>query len=112
MDRHYSMLRVLLSSPAKILSIPKKATHKKEERGLLSIWNSNNKEKINMQKTLNTNCVQGFLLACLEGLEPPTYWFVASHSIQLSYRHILFFISFPTALLYYHIYIQKSTLKE
>ena len=27
-------------------------------------------------------------VACLEGLEPPTYWFVASHSIQLSYRHI------------------------
>ena len=26
--------------------------------------------------------------ACLKGLEPPTYWFVASHSIQLSYRHI------------------------
>ena len=26
-------------------------------------------------------------MACLEGLEPPTYWFVASHSIQLSYRH-------------------------
>ena len=22
----------------------------------------------------------------LEGLEPPTYWFVASHSIQLSYK--------------------------
>ena len=21
-----------------------------------------------------------------EGLEPPTYWFVASHSIQLSYQ--------------------------
>ena len=24
------------------------------------------------------------LLARCEGLEPPTYWFVASHSIQLS----------------------------
>ncbi len=23
-----------------------------------------------------------------EGLEPPTYWFVASHSIQLSYERI------------------------
>ena len=23
-----------------------------------------------------------------EGLEPPTYWFVASHSIQLSYRRV------------------------
>ncbi len=29
-----------------------------------------------------------YVLACLEGLEPPTYWFVASHSIQLSYRHV------------------------
>ena len=28
------------------------------------------------------------LLARLEGLEPPTYWFVASHSIQLSYKRI------------------------
>ena len=28
-------------------------------------------------------------LACLEGFEPPTYWFVASHSIQLSYKHIV-----------------------
>ena len=23
-----------------------------------------------------------------KGLEPPTYWFVASHSIQLSYRRM------------------------
>ena len=27
-------------------------------------------------------------MACLEGFEPPTYWFVASHSIQLSYRRV------------------------
>ena len=27
-------------------------------------------------------------MACLEGFEPPTYWFVASHSIQLSYKHL------------------------
>ena len=30
----------------------------------------------------------GFCLARLKGLEPLTYWFVASHSIQLSYRRI------------------------
>ena len=29
-----------------------------------------------------------FVLARLKGLEPLTYWFVASHSIQLSYRRI------------------------
>ena len=28
-----------------------------------------------------------------KGLEPPTYWFVASHSIQLSYRRIARFLS-------------------
>ena len=27
-----------------------------------------------------------FALARLKGLEPLTYWFVASHSIQLSYK--------------------------
>ena len=27
-------------------------------------------------------------MVCLKGFEPPTYWFVASYSIQLSYRHI------------------------
>ena len=26
-------------------------------------------------------------MACLEGLEPATSWFVVKHSIQLSYRH-------------------------
>lgn len=30
-----------------------------------------------------------FLLVRRKGLEPPTYWFVASHSIQLSYRRVL-----------------------
>ena len=29
-----------------------------------------------------------FRLARLKGLEPPTYWFVASHSIQLSYSRV------------------------
>ena len=31
-----------------------------------------------------------FLLARQEGLEPPTFWFVAKHSIQLSYWRIWF----------------------
>ena len=30
-------------------------------------------------------------LARLKGLEPLTYWFVASHSIQLSYRRMILF---------------------
>jgi hypothetical protein len=29
------------------------------------------------------------LVARVKGLEPLTYWFVASHSIQLSYTRIL-----------------------
>ena len=37
-----------------------------------------------------------FLLVRLEGLEPPTYWFVANPSIQLSYnrRPEVYFIVF------------------
>ena len=31
-------------------------------------------------------------MACLKGFEPLTFWFVAKHSIRLSYRHM----SFPT----------------
>ena len=30
-------------------------------------------------------------VARLKGLEPLTYWFVASHSIQLSYRRMILF---------------------
>lgn len=40
-------------------------------------------------------------MACLEGFEPTTYWFVASHSIQLSYRHI-------SLRLYYYITVGKT----
>ena len=29
-----------------------------------------------------------FITACLEGFEPPTFWFVAKHSIRLSYRYM------------------------
>ena len=37
---------------------------------------------------LNQNLVQLSAVVRRKGLEPPTYWFVASHSIQLSYRRI------------------------
>ena len=29
-------------------------------------------------------------MACLKGFEPLTFWFVAKHSIRLSYRHMAF----------------------
>ena len=31
---------------------------------------------------------KAFFVAEMEGFEPPTYWFVARHSIRLSYRYI------------------------
>ena len=38
------------------------------------------------------------ILVRWKGLEPPTYWFVASHSIQLSYQrvYVLHFLCFNT----------------
>ena len=39
-----------------------------------------------MQK--NTTAIAVVSVARRKGLEPLTYWFVASHSIQLSYRRI------------------------
>ena len=36
----------------------------------------------------STTGVVLFLMARRKGLEPLTYWFVASHSIQLSYRRV------------------------
>ena len=44
-------------------------------------------EKTNKKKEpAKTQCFCGFSVARLKGLEPLTYWFVASHSIQLSYK--------------------------
>ena len=35
----------------------------------------------------------------LKGFEPPTLWFVAKYSIQLSYRRILLLLIFPTTVI-------------
>ena len=50
-----------------------------------------------------------FHLVRLEGLEPPTFWFVAKHSIQLSYRRIILNFNYPIRLdrVFKHIYIRK-----
>jgi hypothetical protein len=33
-----------------------------------------------------------FFLVRLKGFEPPTFWFVAKHSIQLSYSRMSYFV--------------------
>ncbi len=43
-------------------------------------------------RLLKKNLFQGSFMARLEGFEPPTFWFVAKHSIQLSYRRIYYLI--------------------
>ena len=35
-----------------------------------------------------SNAIRTLAMVRLKGFEPPTYWFVASHSIQLSYSRI------------------------
>ncbi len=46
------------------------------------------KGKMKKKEPAKTQCFCGFFVARLKGLEPLTYWFVASHSIQLSYKRI------------------------
>ena len=46
-----------------------------------------------------------------KGFEPPTYWFVASYSIQLSYRRISRTFH-PSTLLLYHKKEHLSSLFE
>ena len=48
-----------------------------------------------------SNAIRTLAMVRLKGFEPPTYWFVASHSIQLSYSRLLSSeSSFLTARLY------------
>ena len=53
-------------------------------------------------------------MARLEGLEPPTFWFVAKHSIQLSYQRVWSIMSthsLLTAQVSYHIFSENATPK-
>ena len=51
----------------------------------------------NNKKAIRYEYLMAFLVRW-KGLEPPTYWFVASHSIQLSYQrvYVLHFLCFNT----------------
>lgn len=66
---------------------------------LLKIWTlvfeSLQPKTIKIAKQINI-CFA--ILVRWKGLEPPTYWFVASHSIQLSYQrvYVLHFLCFNT----------------
>ena len=65
----------------------------------LKIWTlvfeSLQPEIIKIAKQIN---IYFAILVRWKGLEPPTYWFVASHSIQLSYQrvYVLHFLCFNT----------------
>lgn len=78
----------------------------RENGDFTSIKRSAQKPPYRQQKNLGVTEVFGaasfcsHFMACLEGFEPPTYWFVASHSIQLSYRH-----TFPTLIIISQIFM-------
>ena len=49
------------------------------------LWGSSPYNPKNNKKAIRYKYLMAFLVRW-KGLEPPTYWFVASHSIQLSYQ--------------------------
>ena len=59
------------------------------------LWGSSPFQRTKIAKQINI-CFA--ILVRWKGLEPPTYWFVASHSIQLSYQrvYVLHFLCFNT----------------
>ena len=75
---------------------------------------SDNKKSPNIRALSVTDLYCSIFLACLEGFEPPTYWFVASHSIQLSYKHI-FYCSSPddfNIISRIHTYVNTKIQKQ
>ena len=61
------------------------------------LWGSSPYNPKNNKKAIRYKYLMAFLVRW-KGLEPPTYWFVASHSIQLSYQrvYVLHFLCFNT----------------
>lgn len=51
------------------------------------LWGSSPYNPKNNKKAIRYKYLMAFLVRW-KGLEPPTYWFVASHSIQLSYQRV------------------------
>ena len=39
-----------------------------------------------------SNAIRTLVMVRLKGFEPPTFWFVAKHSIQLSYSRMSYFV--------------------
>ena len=54
---------------------------------------------VKIQKNHRFALKQWFFVVRQKGFEPPTFWFVAKHSIQLSYWRMseVFFVHFLTA---------------
>ena len=73
------------------------------DRNLLLQRNDEKKMSVDNLSPLSTLTVVRW-----KGLEPPTFWFVAKHSIQLSYQRICIF----NANVYYHLLTVLSTEKR
>ena len=52
-----------------------------------------------MRFCTTTRIISLFCLVRLKGFEPPTLWFVAKYSIQLSYRRVLLQTTLTTVII-------------